>query len=114
MMNVKIVDCFTVPAYRRVNSEEGPYDAHCGWNVIATSVGKCGRLFHWLYVGRKENPSADSHPAVCFGRESAAQAHVNRQVSAGAIDDQWWWMFDMQDPNELPDYVLHPERPEYN
>lgn len=115
MAQIKIESCFIVPAYRQVQSEEGPYEAHCGWNAIARSIGNCGRLFYWLYVGRKENPDPDAYnPPVVFGRESAARSYVDRLSAAGEINDRWWWCFQMVDPNELPDYVTHPERPEYN
>jgi hypothetical protein len=113
-MLVKITDCFLAPAYHQVCSEEGRYDAHCGWNVLASSTDERGYRIHWLYVGRKENPEATSHPAVVFGRESAAQSYADHRIEAGEIDDRYWWDFDSQNPNDLPDYVLHPERPEYN
>lgn len=105
-----VSDVFSVPAYRRVNAEDGAYEAYCGNNVIARCNGDNGCSDYYLYVG----PEGGELPYL-FVDSAGAAMFVARVRTAGRIDDTaYWYLFESTDPTELPDYALNPGRPEYN
>lgn len=88
MTTRQTIDCvFAVPAYRRVQSEEGNYESQCGYNIVAKTFDEQGMIHYWLYVGTKE--TADWTIPVCFGRESAADSFVNRVYEVGSICEKY-------------------------
>ena len=105
---IKVTRTHLEPAYRQVNSEEGAYDAHVGWNIIA--IDTHGN--YWLYVGKKETPEADYNPPVCFRDDTIAQTYADR-IGQEGLNEKYWWCFHAPSPY-LPDYVTNYWRPEYN
>jgi hypothetical protein len=104
---IKITDVFEAPAYVRVESEEGPYDARRGFNVLAyTTEGRIRTT--WLYTGR------NCEAAICFENESFLHETLDAIRTNGSINPEFWTAVNSEDLDALPDYVLNPHRMEYN
>lgn len=91
---------FVVPAYVRVDSEEGQYDAQSGYNLVAKTQDANGIVTEWVY-----NERIDHEPTA----QEAARA-----CKALGFNESMFTAVSVYDPQELPDYVLNPQRPEYN
>ncbi len=110
MTRTAVYEAFVVNAYRRVQSEEGAYDAHCGYNVCASSEDRDGYLHRFIYVS---NTGLDG--AYVFADLEAARRLVDRINAAGDIDaERYWDCYGCQHKDALPDYVENWWRPEYN
>ncbi len=108
---VKLVsDVFVEAAYRRVNSEEGGYDAFAGWNVFVYVDGEDGLRDAYGYGG------PDGTGALwVFSDEASADAFVAHIRKRGRfMRDDYWVHVGSTDSNALPDYVENYWRPEYN
>lgn len=107
MSRIKTIDTWTEPAYCQVMSDEGPYEAHMGYNVMAKIVhGK--NSFYLIYRG-----TPDGSLPMVLG-ETVAERLVSRIKERGTIDPTYWTFVANSDSEALPDYVLNPHRPEYN
>jgi hypothetical protein len=104
-----ITGAFVENYYRRCNDEDGAYDAHVGYIVRAVSADCADYTDHFIYSGR----AGGEVPVVFSGRDGAERL-VDRIYSAGCINLAYWWCYLSVSCNELPDYVLNPDRPEYN
>jgi hypothetical protein len=110
LAGLSVADVFTAPAYRRVNAEDGAFEAYAGDNVIAKIVDADGHVHSFVYAG----PTGGMLPYL-FTSGIKAAAFVERVKAAGRINAAaYWFLADVRDPNELPDYVVNPHRPEYN
>lgn len=103
------MDVFVEPAYRRVASEEGSYTAADGYNVLVDIQCEDGICERHVYVGKERGTEG-----YRFSTEVAAEAFAKRVSAVGRIVLELWFHVSCHDPNELPDYALHPARPEYN
>jgi hypothetical protein len=104
---INIYQVFDTAAYSRVESEEGAYDTCVGRNVIASALDSDGMIQRYLYTG------GNGQTPQVFTEADAATL-VGRVKAAGFINERYWWNFESDDPNALPDYVLNPHREEYN
>ena len=110
----KIYACFIEVEYRRVSGEEGSYDAFAGYGVIAQAEVD-GLTHSYLFIGANRKAPEGQHAwAHIFGTREAAERFVARVQAAGEINLDRWDLVQISDPNELPDYVTNPHRPEYN
>lgn len=105
-MRKPIYQVFKTPAYTRVRTEEGDYDAFSGYNIVASCENEvCCE--DYLYTGGAEFP-------VIFDSEGADKA-VGQIEDKGSINaDDYWDHINTRLKDALPDYVLNPHRPEYN
>lgn len=111
---MKIYDCFHAHAYRHVNGEEGSYEAFAGFHVIA-SAEVDGLIHNYLFIGSNRKAPEGQHAwGHIFATLEAADRFVARVQSAGEVNLDRWDLVGISDPNELPDYVTNPHRPEYN
>jgi len=114
-MQSKVFSCFHVPAYRQVDSEEGPYEALCGWNVVATTDDGGGWSSQYvLSHGPLVEPPAFNLPRL-FDTQEQAERLVERVLAAKEIDGtKWFKNGPASHADQLPDYVTNWWRPEYN
>lgn len=106
-MRTTIFDVFAADAYVRVNSEEGPYDAHAGYNVFAKTCEEGEYTSVWIYTGESDLPAL-------FDLEGAAKV-VDLIKEKGSINSEAYWdCVETKRRNEYPDYVTNWWRPEYN
>lgn len=104
---LKVLDVFTGAAHCWVNSEDGGYYALQGYNVIARCAHDSG------CVGSYVHSDSDGLHSVFDYAEGERIA--DRIMKAGSIDpSKFWDCVSVTDPTDLPDYVLDPDRPEFN
>jgi len=97
-------------AYRQVNSEEGAYYAIAGHNVFVDLIDADGSVHVFVYGG-PDNGGA----RYVFSDGAELDAFVARVKATARIKAAAYWLpVEVRDPNELPDYVVNPHRPEYN
>jgi hypothetical protein len=107
-MRIKVATAFVEPAHRRVQSEEGPYDARCGYNVIARSeADKQGGVTEYIHTGGQGIPSL-------FQDADRAQRLIADKAKTLGINPALWQAISSHNIHTLPDYVTNPHRPEYN
>ena len=110
MSRLPISDAWAEPAYRRVNSEEGAYDAFCGYNLLARVRTKDGYVETYLYTNGDEDGAA-----YVFPNQQQADLCTHLVKSKGSIDAEALWLcVGCADPDALPDYVTDPYRAEFN
>jgi hypothetical protein len=99
-----LVDCevFKVDAYRTVRSEEGPYEAWAGYNVVARVLTEEGYNDYTLGIGLP----------VLFGHADS-DAVIDCLSRKGRINLGKWTLAESH-CNGLPDYVTDPGRREFN
>ena len=102
------MNAFYDRAYRWVNNEEGGYEAFCGYNVFVRNQDCDGYTFTWVYT-------AGGNGANVFETEDAARdfvSYVSREDYN--LNDKFWECIEQSHPDDFPDYVINPHRPEYN
>lgn len=105
---IAINEVFAVPAYRQATSPEGEkYEYKCGENIVAYVVN--GRTRDaYLYVGRGYDVP------ICFENPSLVLDTLEAIQAKGSINPDYWYHYNRENLDSLPDYVLNPHRPEYN
>jgi hypothetical protein len=112
---IRVESVFEVPAYHTVYSEEGAYEARGGYNVIAYSEVKDGCRLCLFYVGPVDRNDSDEYSAPHeFNAEADVVGFVGRVKDRGWINSEYWYAYESQPIDALPDYALNPHRPEYN
>jgi hypothetical protein len=107
---ISIQSAFIVPAYRTVSNEEGSYEAHCGYNVVAYGkTDAAGIRYEYLYRGT----DTDEEIPLCL-EEAKAQALADGLAEIGSLNRIYWFCYAATNTNAEPDYVTNPDRPEYN
>src|SRR5574340_1454298 len=91
-------DAFIEPAYRRVHSEEGDYDAFSGWNVYVYVDGENGLRDVYGYGGPNNNGAMWAFPEESVARDFVDNLHCISHVDC-------WVFIDSIVPNAVPDYV---------
>lgn len=79
--DVPIVTAFASPAYRRVQSEEGPYDAYVGCNLIAVSQ-EGDTTTDWIMLGE------DGWPVIT--EQTTAEQSAEDLLASGSIAAFHW------------------------
>jgi hypothetical protein len=96
------------PWYGQGQGEDGYFNYRGGWNVVASVHNtEDGCNYHYLYKGEGELIES-------FDEQAKAEQVVTLVQKAGEIDEAFWHLQNIDDPNELPDYVTNWWRPEYN
>lgn len=113
MKKVEISRCFVEPTYSRVQSEEGPYDAICGYTIIAQSKPDAnGNYGYWVHTGK---PTTEGDQlATCYVSQDLAEKIAHSYQTQGFISLVFWYCFDEKNVNDLPDYVTDPSNPMFN
>lgn len=113
MKKVEISRCFVEPTYRQVQSEEGPYDAVCGFTIIAQSKPDAeGNYGYWVRTGA---PDKDGNQlSICYVVKDLAERIAHSFQTQGFINPIFWYCFDEKNVNDLPDYVTDPTNPMFN
>lgn len=110
MANLPVCDAFVAPAYRNVHSEEGDYEAFCGYNLFAKVKSKDGYIETYLYTSGDEYGAA-----YVFPNEAKACVYAQLVKSADYLPaPDLWVSVHCSHPDDLPDYVTDPYRPEFN
>jgi hypothetical protein len=99
----KISDAFYVAEETRVCPEDGPsYIGRTGnYRVVSRMDCDNGVRYEWVH-----------HATIV--EEDRAQRLVDQILEVGTIDESHWECSFVSRWDELPDYVLHPDRPEFN
>ena len=110
MACLPVCDVFTAPAYRNVHSEEGDYEAFCGYNLFAKVKIEGGYIETYLFTDGDKDGAA-----YVFPDEAKADfcAHLIKCVGSITVPDLWVSV-GCSHPDDLPDYVTDPYRPEFN
>lgn len=113
MKKVEICRCFVEPAYYQVQSEEGPYDAVCGFNIIAQSKPDSqGNYGYWVFTGVADKDG--NQLAIYHTDKDLAEKIAHSYQTQGFINSRFWYCFDVKNLNDLPDYVTDPTNPMFN
>ena|SRR5271157_3996687 len=110
---VAVCDVFVDNYYGRGRNEDGAFEYLAGYVVFAKRITFDGLVEVYGFSGCVGNN--DLSYLHVFDDKAEAEAFVGRVKDRGFIKAAaYWWLADITDPNELPDYVTNPGRPEYN
>ena len=110
MSRLPVCDVFVAPAYRNVKSEEGDYEAFCGYNLVAKVRDKNGCVSSHIYTNGNKDGAC-----FVFPNHEGADLYAHLVERKGSIDaDKYWVCVGCSHPDDLPDYVTDPYRAEFN
>jgi hypothetical protein len=116
MPRTTISDVHVENAYSRVQSEEGAYDAHVGYNIYISWIEDNNTRHHAVYVGQTLREGSEEYaPSVAFADRERADEIAGRIESKGSVNlDGYWYWYGSEDINALPAYVTDWSNPLYN
>jgi len=92
---------YVEPNYAQINGEDGFYYAQRGYYVVAYTTDEFGNQVIW------------THATDLFLTTKEAEAFISNVVGTDILATAWNCV-SVSNPNDLPDYVTNPGRPEYN